>query len=227
MQSWGVSSRYNSRTTLPYPTRSGITGILCAAMGVVRSDKAALEALAGLGMEILAIAKAHPTTSEKPLQAARWVDYHTVGAAYDPDTHRGFIPTRAEDGKPRGTVVTHREYLGDAAFGALLCGDPHLLRDCASALADPKWGLWLGRKCCVPANVICQGLHACRDAAIAHLEGRAGGRVVRLVREVERFEDGTDTLLDLPHDFSNQDPSQRNTPRRVWVGSPSELGEDT
>ena len=218
MQSWGASSRYSSRTTLPYPTRSGITGILCAAMGVPRSDRATLEALGGLGMEILTIAKAHPAT--------RWVDYHTVGAAYDWDTHRGFIPTKAEDGGPRGTVVTHREYLGDAAFGALLCGDPQLLSNCAAALADPQWGLWLGRKCCVPANMICQGRHSCRAAAIAHLEGRVGGQVVRMVREVDRFEDGTDTLLDLPHDFSNQDPSQRNTPRRVWIGSPAELGED-
>lgn len=218
MQAWGASSRYGRRTTLAHPTRSGVLGLLCAAMGVERGDTATLAALGGLALETLVIGK-HP-------EMTRWTDFHTVGAAYDSDTQRGFIPTTAEDGKPRGTVVTQREYLSDATFGVLVTGDPGLLGRCARALKDPRWGVWLGRKCCVPADIVCQGMHPSRAAAVAHLEERAGGTVVRLVREVDRFEDGTDTLLDAPLDFSIQDPSQRNQPRRIWVGAPEDLQED-
>ncbi|MFA6108508.1 MAG: type I-E CRISPR-associated protein Cas5/CasD [Candidatus Latescibacterota bacterium] len=217
MQAWGASSRHGRRTTLTYPTRSGVIGLLCAAMGVERSDTGALKALADLSMETLVI--------RKRLEANRWTDFHTVGAAYDQETQRGFIPTTAEDGKPRGTVVTHREYLSDAAFGVLLTGDLELLGRCVRGLENPRWGVWLGRKCCIPADIIYQGMHATRITAIARLEERTAGTVVRLVREVNRFEDGTHTLLDVPLDFSVQDPSQRNQPRRVWEGAPEELME--
>ena len=33
LQSWGAGSRYGRRDTLPFPTRSGILGLLCCAMG--------------------------------------------------------------------------------------------------------------------------------------------------------------------------------------------------
>ena len=33
LQSWGADSRYGRRDTLPFPTRSGILGLLCCAMG--------------------------------------------------------------------------------------------------------------------------------------------------------------------------------------------------
>ena len=214
MQSWGISSRYNRRTTLPYPTKSGVTGILCAAMGIERTDQATLEKLAKLSMEMLVFEKQH--------QLTRWVDYHTVGGGYDPGTERGFIPTIAQNDKPRGTVLTDREYLADTAFGVVLAGEVSLLRRCEAGLADPKWGVWLGRKCCLPADVIYQGLHSSRDEAVDHLTKHSGGRVVRLVREVDRFEDGTDTLMDVPL-VAVFDSSQRNQPRRVWTGSPDEL----
>lgn len=218
MQAWGASSRFGRRTTLAYPTRSGITGLLCAAMGVDRSDTDTLEALSSLSMEVLVI--------RRKSKAQRWTDFHTVGAAYDNETQRGFIPTRARDGKPRGTVVTSREYMGDAVFGVLLSGAYELLHHCSRSLDDPRWGVWLGRKCCVPTDMVSQGKHPSRAAAIAHLEEHTKGSVFRLVREVDRFGDGTDTLLDIPLDFSIQDPSQRNQPRRVWVGTPQDLTED-
>ena len=214
MQSWGISSRYNRRTTLPYPTKSGITGILCAAMGIERKDQTTLETLAKLSMEILVFEKQHRLT--------RWVDYHTVGGGYDSKTERGFIPNTADGGKRRDAVLTDREYLADVAFGVVVGGDKLLLRQCEAALANPKWGVWLGRKCCLPADVICQGRHSSRDQAVDHLTKHSGGRIVRLVREVDRFEDGTDTLMDVPL-VAVFDSSQRNQPRRVWTGSPDEL----
>lgn len=38
MQSWGINSKFNRRTTNMEPTRSGVIGMLAAAMGVSRED---------------------------------------------------------------------------------------------------------------------------------------------------------------------------------------------
>lgn len=210
MQAWGASSRYGRRTTLAYPTRSGITGMICAAMGVPRSDAETLQRVSELGLQVVVI--------QKKASSSRWTDYHTIGGGYDDEAQSSFRPTQAKDGRPRpDAVLTFREYLSDAAFGALLSGPRVLLDRCKAAMENPQWGMWLGRKCCVPADMVCQGVHLSQVAALRHLEERTQGRVVRRICEVQRFDDGTDTLLDVPMDFSVQDPSQRNRPRRVRV----------
>ena len=38
MQSWGVSSRFSIRDTGKEPSKSGIVGLLCAALGISRDD---------------------------------------------------------------------------------------------------------------------------------------------------------------------------------------------
>jgi CRISPR system Cascade subunit CasD len=52
------------------------------------------------------------------------------------------------------TVQTYRHYLLDARFGALLDGPLPLLAEIAGALRDPKWGVWFGRKSCLPASPV-------------------------------------------------------------------------
>lgn len=187
MQAWGHQSRFNRRTTLAYPTRSGIIGLLAAALGIEREDRDSLATLADLRMEILSLR--HPS---------RWIDYHTVGGGYDPKTQRMSIPRKANDDSP-DTVLTDREYLADARFGVLLTGDRGLLERCEHALRNPRWGLWLGRKCCIPASPICQGCFSDRQAAKQHLESLAqDNRVVCSVVEVGQFDEGNDTLMDIP-----------------------------
>ena len=38
MQSWGISSKFDRRTTNMEPTRSGVIGMLAAAMGLSREE---------------------------------------------------------------------------------------------------------------------------------------------------------------------------------------------
>lgn len=199
MQSWGHASRFNRRTTLAFPTRSGVTGMLCAALGVDRSDRGMPAALASLEIEVLSLR--HPT---------RWTDYHTVGGGYDPKTQRQWMPRKANASTP-DPVLTDREYLADAKFGVLLSGKPPLLGLCHDKLQNPVWGLWLGRKCCIPASPVCQGLFASRGEAVEHLKSLASARVVRRVREVRRFDDGNDTLMDVPVCFETRE----FRPRRI------------
>ena len=206
LQSWGFASKFDRRTTLAHPTRSGVIGLLCAASGVDRADTEGLRRLEGeLEIDVYTFA-----------QGGRLTDYHTVGGGYDKETNSRKICRKAGDGKPGSTVQTYREYLEDARFGAVVSGDADRISALAAHVQNPVWGIWLGRKACVPAARVFAGVHADRDAAVAALGAAAGGNpATRIVREAATFEDGTDSLMDRPLDF-NPD-SRRFAPRRIRV----------
>ena len=133
LQSWGESSRWDNRDTSAIPTKSAIVGLLGACLGYHRGD----ERLAMLSSALrLAVRVDTPGTV--------MTDFHTVQA------HNGFIMS-ADGGKHSETIVTPRQYLQDAAFTAFLQGDETVLNQCESALFQPVWAPYLGRKSCVPS----------------------------------------------------------------------------
>ncbi len=204
LQSWGYQSRFDRRTTLSYPTRSGVMGLLCAALGVDRGDATGLAQFGQLRMAVYTLR-----------QRGHLTDFHTVGGGYDKTAQPQHIPRRAETGRPGGTVVTHREYLQDSRFGVVLSGDSALIDELARAMESPRWGVWLGRKSCIPASPVCQGVFASADEAVGRLCEVSGcGAAGREIHEVEAFEDGNDTLMDIPVDFA----ARRFAPRRISVG---------
>jgi len=200
LQSWGYQSRFDRRTSLSYPTRSGILGMLCAALGIDRGDTIGLKRLEE-HLSITVYTLGRPTML---------TDYHTVGGGYDRKRQRQCI-VRTAEGEVGKTVQTYREYLQDARFGVVIRGPVEILANLCAALGDPKWGVWLGRKSCIPASPILQGLFATEQEALAHLEGLAGRAATRRVAEAAHFGAGTDTLLDRPVEFSGR----RFKPRRV------------
>ena len=46
MQSWGLSSRFTERDTAAEPTKSGVIGLICSALGVPRDDDNRVSGLA-------------------------------------------------------------------------------------------------------------------------------------------------------------------------------------
>lgn len=138
MQAWGAQeSKFLVRRTAEAPTKSGVIGLLCAAMGVSRED-AADGWLARLGELRMGVRVDSP--------GIRWWDYHTVGAGMEMRIAEG--PRKS---KP-GAMLTRREYLCDASFLVALCGDPALIGKLYEALKGPKWTLYLGRKACPPSR---------------------------------------------------------------------------
>jgi CRISPR system Cascade subunit CasD len=200
LQSWGYQSRFDRRTSLSYPTRSGIVGMLCAALGVDRRDRSGLERV-DKGISIQAVAFG---------EASQLIDFHTVGGGFDSRVQGQSIVSKA-DGSRGDTVVTRREYLQGARFGVLVSGEPALLDELSATLNDPKWGIWLGRKSCIPASPVSQGVFASGEEALLRLEKLAGCKATRQVTEVERFDEGSETLLDRPVDFATREFK----PRRV------------
>ncbi len=54
LQSWGYDSRYGRRDTLSFPTKSGVLGMICAALGADGEQKELLVILAELDFQVLA-----------------------------------------------------------------------------------------------------------------------------------------------------------------------------
>ena len=135
LQSWGYDSQYNRRSTGLMPTRSAIAGMCCAASGFPRGsteEQGFLEQFLSIRMLALAIPRRR---EKKELPLRRLQDYHPVQNS-----------RRASGSINRDCVLTQRHYLTDTAFGVVLTGSHDLLAKIAAALADPVWGLWLGRR---------------------------------------------------------------------------------
>jgi CRISPR system Cascade subunit CasD len=207
LQSWGFDSQFNRRNTGLMPTKSAIAGICCAALGYPRGgeDEARfLNAFASLRMTAIAI----PRKGKKgDLTVRRLQDYHTVQN------------TKTAEGKIKDTHITHRQYLSDAAFGILLEGNPALLHSIVSALEHPKWGIWLGRKSCIPTAPILAGkrnewgVKENRDEALRLLIREERLESFTRQEEVENFAEGRDSLPDQPVSFATE--RRQFSPRRV------------
>ncbi|WP_051877132.1 type I-E CRISPR-associated protein Cas5/CasD [Streptomyces natalensis] len=209
LQSWAVSSRHNIRTTLPYPSKSGIVGLLAAACGIPRdgtrseTTDVTLAQLAALRLAVRA---------DQPGQLL--VDYHTVsGASHAPtEPARQRLPT-ADDGSLQvkdSTKITRRHYRTDAVFTAYLEGDTDLLAKAAHALRRPRFPLFLGRRSCPPSKPLFLSVerdsdldHALRTTtwqAGAHeiARHRTRGQSSVLLETVTEDPAGTDVLQDQP-----------------------------
>lgn len=216
LQSWGFSSRFQRRTTGLHPTKSGVLGMLCAAMGIGKgtdAERETLPQLAALQMTSIALARNYP----------RMEDFHTVGGGYDKETQQQNIPRKASGGPCDNPTVTHRQYLADARFGIILAGHHALLERVAAALQNPVWGIWFGRKSCIPAAPVLvsdadgASVFAGRRGAFeALLHAEAKLRRVELPEplpdessftRVEEVDGGTDSYNDQPVSFGRDNSS--------------------
>jgi CRISPR system Cascade subunit CasD len=135
MQSWGTRSRFSNRDTGLEPSRSGVIGLLCAALGRPREE---------------------PLDDFRPLKMAVRVDregrlmrdYHTAQDVRRADPTKG----------TQDTVLSERFYLADADFLVGLEGERASLERLDSALRRPVWPLFLGRKSFVPSLPVAEGV---------------------------------------------------------------------
>lgn len=130
MQSWGTTSRFDERDTQLEPSKSGVLGMICAAIGRDRSE--AVDDLAALSMGVRVDREGVPMR-----------DYQTATGVV-------IASGKVEPGR---TVVSPRFYLSDAAFlVGLESTDRSLLERIHQALLTPFWPLSLGRKSFVPGS---------------------------------------------------------------------------
>jgi CRISPR system Cascade subunit CasD len=96
------------------------------------------------------------------------VDFHTVGGGRT----RVETPPLAGGGRRgegKGTIVSHRHYLTDAAFTvAIISSAESLLTTLEAALRKPEYGPHLGRRSCPPAGPLVIGRHDDPLTALQH-----------------------------------------------------------
>lgn len=194
LQSWGFDSRYTQRNTGLFPTKSAVAGMICAALGYSRGsqdEKEFLDQMRTCTLTTLSLVK-YAGSEEKrwKIPTRRIEDFHTV------------LGTKSADGKnKKDAVLTQRQYLCDAEFLALLEGPRELVTSIGEALKDPVWGLWLGRKSCIPSKPVFGGVYeTLNQIEQACLHGFSCDTFTQ-VQEVETFDQGKDSLPDIAVSF--------------------------
>ena len=209
LQSWGFDSQYNRRNTGLMPTKSAIAGICCAALGIERGsseEKSFLTDFESVRMTAISIPREiernfNNIAEKKLLSVRRLQDYHTIQN------------TRTAEGKTKDCHITYRQYLTDASFGVILEGNATVFKKIAGALTNPKWGLWLGRKTCIPSAPLLAGLCDSRTEALMLLIGQEPIESFTRQEDVESFGEGRDSLPDQPVSFASD--QRIFSPRRV------------
>jgi CRISPR system Cascade subunit CasD len=211
MQSWGSKSRFTQRDTEPYPTRSGVIGMIAAALGWDRD--ADLRPLDSVQLAV-----------RRDRAGRRLRDFHTVGGGLP---REATVPTAEGKRRPglTTTVVSERYYLADAAFTVAVLAEDALLREIEMAMRHPRWPLSLGRRSCPPEGPLVIGTFTDAIAALERLPlarpepARAKEDTLRIdftadhpaVADAVRVSD----LQDWPENFSSR--TYRSRPVYQWT----------
>ena len=207
LQSWGADSKFETRKTNREPTKSGVLGLVAAALGLRRDDEECLARLARLRFGV-----------RVDREGDLLVDFHMA-------RH----PTVKAN-----AWVTYRHYLCDAVFLAGLESDDRAwLGEIEAALRRPVYPPFLGRRSCPPTLPFCLGLREAGLEAALRSEPRlvaprrGESDTLRLVMDAAPGESGV-PVRDLPFSFS---PFQRRfgfrPAREIFVDAPKEPEAET
>lgn len=219
LQAWGHDSKFGRRDSLDFPTKSGVLGLLCCARGAAGEQCDWLTAWAGLDMQVEAYvpqdAKDQPLPRQPLLR-----DFQMVGSGYDShDPWQNLLIPKTSDGKKpngSGSKMTYRYYLQDMAYAVALQAPATMVEEAAAALQAPVWDLYLGRKNCVPTELIFQSMHDTAEQALQAAQQIAEAKRRSCVLRVLQGEHPGEvlTLNDVPLQFGEH---KQYRDRRVTV----------
>lgn len=185
LQSWGVDSKFETRRTEREPTKSGVVGMLAAALGRSRSEPVNDLNSLKFGVRV-------------DREGKFLVDFHIARAVES-------IYVKKND-----SYITYRHYLQDAVFLVGLYGrDDDFLREIEEALKNPYYPLYLGRRSCPPTLPLCLGIRECgllealenEKPLVTERSGNNSDNKLRIVTEAFEDEDADGTVRDLPLSF--------------------------
>ncbi|MFI9213958.1 type I-E CRISPR-associated protein Cas5/CasD [Streptomyces sp. NPDC053253] len=195
LQSWGDHRAVlDTRHTAAQPTKSGVIGLLAAALGRARDEP--LGRLADLTMGVRV---------DVPGTLLR--DYHTVS------DYRG-VPLLAANltakgrqkptSKPRYVQPTERFYLQDAAFLVGINGPAAFMAEVTTAAKAPACLLSLGRRSCPPTFPLVLGL---TDSALSDALAEQDWLASPHARTIwqKRNRGATPATIDVPATIDNPD----------------------
>jgi CRISPR system Cascade subunit CasD len=203
LQSWGSDSRFGRRDTLNFPTKSGVMGLLCCALGYGGEQREFLAEFLPLKQTVISFVRSRndKKIDREPLLR----DFHTVGNGYDDrDPWQTLLIPKTADGKKAvggGSKLTYRYYLQDAFFAVILEVPSDKADMIADALKNPVWDLYLGRKSCVPTDFVFRGCFETEtEAIIQAVEIAKDKNLIEDFRVVDGEVEGDEvlTLTDVP-----------------------------
>lgn len=128
MQSWGTRSRFDSRDTEIAPSKSGVIGLVAAALGRGRAESVTDLAKLRMGVRL-------------DREGVLMRDYHTAQNV-----------VKADGSGLQETALSERHFIADAVFLVGLEGEEReLLSAIDEALERPRWPLALGRRSFPPS----------------------------------------------------------------------------
>ncbi|WP_254259371.1 type I-E CRISPR-associated protein Cas5/CasD [Leucobacter chinensis] len=188
LQSWGATSRFRIRETERAPTKSGVIGLVAAALGRARGES--LDDLASLDFAV---------RIDQPGHLLR--DYQT---AID------WNATTKAEASPK---LSTRLYLSDAVFVAGLSGEDEIINKIAAAIRRPEYPLFLGRRACPAPPDLLLGIRegGLREAlaaepwkaSLAHQRKQPPQVSLAMFRDAHPGELG-DRIRDVPINFSQE-----------------------
>lgn len=170
LQAWGTASKFERRRTQREPSKSGVIGMLAAALGLRRdADLSELTALR-FGVRV-----------DREGKVIR--DFHTAQAV---KTEKKAKKEKTEEPEKIG-YVTSRYYLSDAVFLVGLESEDHaLLEKIEAALRAPYFPLFLGRRSCPPTLPLVLGLRE-KDLETALREEDNQNQNARSIKRTRRY----------------------------------------
>lgn len=151
IQAWGKQTYETFRPSEMFPTRSGLTGIVSAALGIPRTEKEEiLNVDRSYSYAVGAVSRSNNNESRgkgaSPSPGSignRMIDYHVVRSVH------------CVNGKLKATEPTLREYLTDLKFVVIMKeskNPSYSLLEIEAALRNPRYLVYLGRKSCPPGE---------------------------------------------------------------------------
>lgn len=226
LQSWGYDSKFSRRDTLPFPTKSGLYGLILAAMGAQGTQEELLCKLSDCPISIFSY---NPVKKTKILEKIQkedrqpfLMDFQMVGSGYHDDKNHPWekllIPKTAKGGTAvgGGTKMTYRYYLQDAHFAVILGLPEDLEIVIEKTLQSPVYDLYLGRKNCVPTDFVFRGIFNAKEIAAEEAAAIADQKDLKLDFRVEEGEHSEDYMVlnDVPIRFGNH---KKYRERRVTI----------
>lgn len=141
LQSWGTGSYYDDRQTDYYPSKSGVIGLIAAAMGRKRDEDISDLCKLRFGIRIDNQGKIVSDFQITDMASDRLIEFFTGKT------------------KKYNANLSHRDYLSDAIFLAgFESDDKSFLETIESSLLNPVYTVFLGRRSCPPTEPLVIGI---------------------------------------------------------------------
>ncbi|MFS8361642.1 type I-E CRISPR-associated protein Cas5/CasD, partial [Streptomyces sp. CWNU-52H] len=151
LMSFGEHAAFAYRDTLAFPTRSALIGLFAAAEGRSREEALTPDpATAAIPYTDLEL------TVRVDRPGTRHTDYHTAGGGRP---HKQGLRTSSGGYRAQksSTYISRRVYLADAVFTLAVRAPDPLLERLVTALEQPAFAPYLGRRSCIPDEPLLLG----------------------------------------------------------------------